>query len=168
MLAVLANVTNSLASAGTTKAPKIYPPWHNKSLTKDMWFKLEAYEEMERQLVASNEKCEKAEATVKQLMLDIAELRQTSSRFESELAQERVDRQLERSQDAHQKKELRNALRNVRDIVRASLASTRGDPPSQTGQHCTAKKRARDDDQSAQLSLSSMMWTDGLNEGPAD
>ena len=154
MLAVLANVTNSLASAGTTKAPKIYPPWHNKSVTKDMWFKLEAYEEMERQLVASNEKCEEAEATIKQLMLDIAELRQTSSRFESEVAQERVDREQERSQDAHQKKELRNALRNVRDIVRASLAAMRGDPPSVTGQHCAAKKRARFDDQGAQLSPS--------------
>ena len=63
-------------------------------------------------------------------MLGIAELRQTSSRFESELAQERVDRQLERSQAAHQNKELRKALRNVRDIVRASLAAIRGDPPS--------------------------------------
>ena len=54
-LAVLANVTNSLASAGTTKAPKIYPPWHNKSVTKEIWFRLQAYEEMERQLVARNE-----------------------------------------------------------------------------------------------------------------
>ena len=61
VLAVLANVTNALASAGTTKAPKIYPPWHNKSVTKEIWFRLQAYEEMERQLVASNEKCEKAE-----------------------------------------------------------------------------------------------------------
>ena len=108
MLAVLANVTNALASAGTTKAPKIYPPWHNASLTKAMYFKLAAHDDMERQLVASNEKCEEAEATIKQLMLDIAELRQTSSRFESQLAQERVERQLERSQDAHQKKELRH------------------------------------------------------------
>ena len=154
VLAVLANVTNSLANAGTTKAPKIYPPWHNKSLTKDMWFKLEACDEMERQLVASNEKCETAEATVKQLMLDIAELRQTSSRFESELAQERVDRQLERSQDAHLIKAQRKALREVRYIVRASLAASRGDPPSVTGQHYAAKKRARVDAQGAQLSLS--------------
>ena len=168
MLAVLANVTNALASAGTTKAPKIYPPWHNKSVTKDMWFKIEAYEEMERQLVASNEKCEKAEATNRQLMLDTAELGQRLSRVESELAQERVDREQERSQDAHLIKELRKALRNVRDIVRASLASTRGDPPSQTGQHCAAKKRARDEYQGAQISLSSMMWTDGLNDGPTD
>ena len=119
-----------------------------------MYFKLAAHDDMERQLVASNEKCEEAEATIKQLMLDIAELRQTSSRFESQLAQERVDRQLERSQDAHQKKELRNALRNVRDIVRASLAAMRGDPPSVTGQHCAAKKRARFDAQGAQLSPS--------------
>ena len=78
MLAVLANVTNALASAGTTKVPKIYPPWHNKSVTKDMWFKLEAYEEMERQLVASNKKCEEVEATNQQLMLDIAELSHTT------------------------------------------------------------------------------------------
>ena len=154
VLAVLANVTNSLASAGTIKAPKIYPPWHNKSVTKDMWFKLEAYEEMERQLVASNEKCEKAEATIRQLMLDTAELGQRLSRAESELAQEHVDREQERRQAAHQNKELRKALRNVRDIVRASLAASRGDPPSVTGQHCAAKKRARFDDQGAQLSPS--------------
>ena len=154
MIAVLANVTNALASAGTTKVPKIYPPWHNKSVTKDIWFKLEAYEEMERQLVASNEKCEKAEATNRQLMLDTAELRQSLSRAESELAEERVDREQERSQAAHQNKELRKALRNVRDIVRASLAASRGDPPSVTGQHCAAKKRARFDDQGAQLSPS--------------
>ena len=100
---------------------------------------------MERQLVASNKKCEEAEATIKQLMLDIAELRQTSSRFESELAQERVDREQERSQDAHRIKELRKALHEVRYIVRASLAASRGDPPSVTGQHCAAKKRARVD-----------------------
>ena len=154
---MLANVTNSLASAGTTKAPKIYPPWHNKSLTKEMYFKLAAHDDMERQLVASNEKCETAEATVKQLMLDIAELRQTSSRFESELAQERVDRQLERSQDAHQKKELRNALRNVRDIVRASLAAMRGDPPSVTGQHTASKKRPRDEDEDDRVSLQELV-----------
>ena len=90
MLAVLADVTNALASAGNTKVIKLHPPWHNKSLTKEMYFKLEAYDETERQRVASNKKCEEAEATNKQLMLDIAELRQTSSRFESELAQERV------------------------------------------------------------------------------
>ena len=119
-----------------------------------MWFKLEAYEEMERQLVASNEKCEKAEETNRQLMLDTAELGQRLSRVESELAQERVDREQERSQDAHLIKELRKALRNVRDIVRASLAAIRGDPPSVTGQHCAAKKRARVDDQGAQLSPS--------------
>ena len=132
----------------------IYPPWHNKSLTKEMYFKLAAHEDMERELYASNEKCEQAEATIKQLMLDIAELRQTSSRFESEVAQERVDREQERSQDAHRIKELRKALRNVRDIVRASLAASRGDPPSVTGQHCAAKKRARVDAEGAQLSLS--------------
>ena len=151
---MLANVTNSLASAGTTKAPKIYPPWHNKSLTKEMYFKLAAHDVMERQLVASNKKCEEAEATIKQLMLDIAELRQTSSRFESEVAQERVDREQERSQDAHRIKELRQALREVRYIVRASLAASRGDPPSVTGQHYAAKKRARVDAEGAQLSLS--------------
>ena len=151
---MLANVTNSLASAGTTKAPKIYPPWHNRSLTKDMYFKIEAHDEMERQRDASNEMCEQAEATNKQLRQDIAELRQSASRVESELAQERVDREQERSQAAHQNKELRKALRNVRDIVRASLAASRGDPPSVTGQHCAAKKRARFDDQGAQLSPS--------------
>ena len=119
-----------------------------------MWFKLEAYEEMERQLVASNKKCEEAEATNKQLMLDIAELRQRLWQRLSDLTQERVDREQERSQDAHLIKELRKALRNVRDIVRASLAAMRGDPPSVTGQHCAAKKRARFDDQGAQLSPS--------------
>ena len=147
-------MTNALASAGTTKANKIYPPWHNKSLTKEMYFKLAAHNDMERELFASNEKCEQAEATIEQLMLDIAELRQTSSRFESEVAQERVDREQERSQDAHRIKELRKALREVRYIVRASLAASRGDPPSVTGQHYAAKKRARVDAQGAQLSLS--------------
>ena len=151
---MLADVTNTAASAGNTKAIKTYPPWHNKSLTKEMFFKIAAHDDMERELAASNEKREEAEATIAQLMLDIAELRQTSSRVESELAQERVDRQLDRSQDAHLIKELRKALREVRDIVRASLASTRGDPPSVTGQHCAAKKRARFDDQGAQLSPS--------------
>ena len=119
-----------------------------------MYFKVHAYDQMVRQLQERNEKCKQQEATNEQLMLDIAKLRQTSSRFESEVAQERVDRELERSQDAHQKKELRNALRNVRDIVRASLAAMRGDPPSVTGQHCAAKKRARVDAQGAQLSPS--------------
>ena len=155
MLAVLANVTNALASAGTTKVPKIYPaPWHNKSLTKEMHFKLEAYDEMEGQLRARNEMCEQAEATNKQLRQDNAEFRRRFSRAESELAQERVDREQERSQAAHLNKELRKALRNVRDIVRASLAAMRGDPPSVTGQHCAAKKRARVDAQGAQLSPS--------------
>ena len=41
-----------------------------------------------------------------------------------------------------------------RNIVRASLAAMRGDPPSVTGQHCAAKKRARVDAQGAQLSPS--------------
>lgn len=109
---------------------------------------------MERQLQERNEMCKQQEATNEQLMLDTAELRQSLSRAESELAQERVDREQERSQDAHLIKELRKALRNVRDIVRASLASTHGDPPSVTGQHCAAKKRARVDDQGAQLSPS--------------
>ena len=154
MLAVLANVTNALASAGTTKVPKIYPPWHNKSLTKEMYFKIVAHDEMERQRDASNEMCEQAEATNKQLRQGNAELRQRLSRAESVLAQERVDREQERSQAAHLNKELRKALRNVRDIVRASLAAMRGDPPSVTGQHCAAKKRARIDAQGAQLSLS--------------
>ena len=131
MLAVLANVTNALASAGTTKVPKIYPPWHNKSLTKEMHFKLEAYDEMEGQLRARNEMCEQAEATNKQLRQDTAELGQRLSRAESELAQERVDREQERRQAAHQNKELRKALRNVRDIVRTSLAASRvGDWPA--------------------------------------
>ena len=130
------------------------PPWHNKSLTKEMYFKLEAYDEMQRQLRERDEMCKQAEAINEQLMLDAAERRQSVSRAESELAQERVDREQERSQAAHQNKELRKALRNVRDIVRASLAASRGDPPSVTGQHCAAKKRARFDDQGAQLSLS--------------
>ena len=65
------------------------------------------------------------------------------------MAQERVDREQERSQAAHhQNKELRKALRNVRDIVRASLASTHGDPPSVTGQHAASKKRPRDEPES--------------------
>ena len=49
---------------------------------------------------------------------------------------------------AHQKKELRNALRNVRDIARASLAAMRGDPPSVTGKHAASKKRPRDEPES--------------------
>ena len=84
-------------------------------------------------------------------MLDNAELRQRLSQRLSELAQERVDREQERSQDAHLIKELRKALRNVRDIVRASLASTRGDPPSVTGQHAASKKRPRDEDDRVSL-----------------
>ena len=149
MLAVLGNATNTPASAGITLLPavKLPPPWQNKSLTKDMYFKVQAYDQMVRQLQERNEMC-------KQLMLDTAELRQSLSRAESDLAQERVDRELERSQHAHLIKKLRNALRNVRDIVRASLAASRGDPPSVTGQHCAAKKRARFDDQGAQLSPS--------------
>ena len=73
MLAVLANVTNTPASAGITRLPavKLPPPWHNKSLTKDMYFKVQAYDQMERQLQERNEKCEEAEATNKQLMLDM-------------------------------------------------------------------------------------------------
>ena len=145
MLAVLANVTNALASAGTTKVPKIYPPWPNKSLTKELYCKLQAYDEMEGQLRARNEMCEQAEATNKQLRQDNAEFRRRLSRAESELAQERVDREQERSQAAHLNKELRKALREVRGIVRASIAFRRGDPPSVTGQHCAAKKRARVD-----------------------
>ena len=52
MLAVLANVTNAPASAGTTKEPKVYrgrtrAPWYNKSLTKDMYFRLQAFDEMQ-------------------------------------------------------------------------------------------------------------------------
>ena len=55
MLAVLANVTNAPASAGTTKEPKVYrgrtrAPWYNKSLTKEMYFRLQAIDDMERQL----------------------------------------------------------------------------------------------------------------------
>ena len=156
MLAVLTNVTNTPASAGITRLPaaKLPPPWHNKHLTKDIYFKVQAYDQMERQLQERNEMCKQQEATNEQLMLDTAELRQSLSRAESELAQEHVDREQERSQAAHQNKELRKALRNVRDIVRASLAAIRGDPPSVTGQHCAAKKRARFDDQGAQLSPS--------------
>ena len=119
-----------------------------------MYFKVQAYEKMERQLQERNEMCEQAEATNKQLRQDTAELGQRLSRAESELAHERVDREQERRQAAHQNKELRKALREVRDIVRASIASMRGDPPSVTGQHCAAKKRARFDDQGAQLSPS--------------
>ena len=156
MLAVLANVTNTPASAGITLLPavKLPPPWQNKALTKDMYFKVQAYDQMERQLQERNEMCKQQEATNEQLMLDTAELRQSLSQAESELAHERVDREQERSQAAHQNKELRKALRNVRDIVRASLAASRGDPPSVTGQHCAAKKRARVDAEGAQLSLS--------------
>ena len=122
-----------------------------------MYFKLAAHDDMERHLVASNEKCEEAEATNKQLMLHIAELRQSVSRVESELAQERVDREQERSQDAHLIKELRKALRNVRDIVRASLAAMRGDPPSVTGQHTASKKRPRDEDEDDRVSLQELV-----------
>ena len=157
MLAVLANVTNALASAGTTKVPKIYPPWHNKSLTKEMHFKLEAYDEMEGQLRARNEMCKQAEATNRQLMLDTAELGQRLSRAESELAQEHVDREQERRQAAHQNKELRKALREVRDIVRASIASMRGDPPSVTGQHTASKKRPRDEDEDDRVGLQELV-----------
>ena len=119
-----------------------------------MYFKVQKYDQMMRQLQERNEMCKQQEATNEQLMLDTAELRQSLSQAESELAHERVDREQERSQAAHQNKELRKALRNVRDIVRASLAASRGDPPSVTGQHCAAKKRARFDDQGAQLSPS--------------
>ena len=139
------------------KAPKIYKPWHNKALTKAMYLKLEAYDEMETQRDASNEMCEQAEATNKQLRQDNAEFRRRFSRAESELAQERVDRQLERSQDAHLIKELRKALRNVRDIVRASLAAMRGDPPSVTGQHTASKKRPRDEDEDDRVSLQELV-----------
>ena len=62
MLAVLANVTNALANTGTTTAPKIYPPWHNKSLTKEMYFRLQAIDDMERQLQEHKEMCKQAEA----------------------------------------------------------------------------------------------------------
>ena len=62
VLAVFANLTNALASAGTTKVPKIYPPWHNKSLTKEMYFRLQAIDDMERQLQEHNEMCKQAEA----------------------------------------------------------------------------------------------------------
>ena len=153
---MLANVTNTPASAGITFLPavKLPPPWQNKALTKDMYFRLQKYDQMMRQLQERNEMCKQQEATNEQLMLDTAELRQSLSQAESELAHERVDREQERSQAAHQNKELRKALRNVRDIVRASLAAMRGDPPSVTGQHCAAKKRARFDAQGAQLSPS--------------
>ena len=153
---MLGNVTNTPASAGITFLPavKLPPPWQNKALTKEVYFKVQKYDQMMRQLQERNEMCKQQEATNEQLMLDTAELRQSLSRAESELAQERVDREQERSQAAHQNKELRKALRNVRDIVRASLAASRGDPPSVTGQHCAAKKRARFDDQGAQLSPS--------------
>ena len=157
MLAVLANVTNALASAGTTKVPKIYPPWHNKSLTKEMHFKLQAYDEMEGQLRARNEMCKQAEATNRQLMLDTAELGQRLSRAESELAQEHVDREQERRQAAHQNKELLKALREVRNIVRASIASMRGDPPSVTGQHTASKKRPRDEDEDDRVGLQELV-----------
>ena len=119
-----------------------------------MYFKLEMHDHMVRQLEERNKMCEEVEATNKQFMMDVAELSQSLSQVGSELAQERVDREQERSQDAHLIKELRKALRNVRDIVRASLAAMRGDPPSVTGQHCAAKKRARFDAQGAQLSPS--------------
>jgi len=107
--------------------------------------KILAHDEMVRQLEERNKMCKEAEAINNQLTLDMDELLQSRSRVESELAQERVDHEQKRSQDAHLIKELRKALRNVRDIVRASLASTRGDPPSVTNQHSAAKKRARVD-----------------------
>ena len=130
MLAVLANVTNTPASAGTTKAIKLHPPWYNTALTKELYLKIVAHDEMESQRDASNKMCEQAEATNKQLRQDNAELGQRLSRAESELAQEHVDREQERRQAAHQNKELRKALREVRDIVRASNASIVGDRPA--------------------------------------
>ena len=67
VLAVLANVTNAPASAGTTKEPKVYrgrtkPPWYNRSLTKEMYFRLQAIDDMERQLQEHKEMCKQAEA----------------------------------------------------------------------------------------------------------
>ena len=71
MLAVLANVTNAPASAGTTKEPKVYraqgrpctrAPWYNRSLTKEMYFRLQAIDDMERQLQEHKEMCKQAEA----------------------------------------------------------------------------------------------------------
>ena len=150
-------MTNKLASAGATKCVKSYPPWHNRSLTKDMYFKLEMHDHMVRQLEERNKMCEEVEATNKQFMLDVAELSQSLSQVGSELAQERVDREQERSQDAHLIKELRKALRNVRDIVRASLAAMRGDPPSVTGQHTASKKRPRDEDEDDRVSLQELV-----------
>ena len=73
------------------------------------------------------------------------------------MREERVDREHERIQDAHQNKELRKALRNVRDIVRASLAAMRGDPPSVTGQHTASKKRPRDEDEDDRVSLQELV-----------
>ena len=93
----------------------------------------------------------------RQLMLDTAELGQRLSRAESELAQEHVDREQERRQAAHQNKELRKALREVRDIVRASIASMRGDPPSVTGQHTASKKRPRDEDEDDRVGLQELV-----------
>ena len=156
---MLADVTNTPASAGITLLPavKLPPPWQNKSLTKDMYFKVQAYDQMVRQLQERNEMCKQQEATNEQLMLDTAELRQSLSRAESDLAQERVDREQERSQAAHQNKELRKALRNVRDIVRASLAARRGDPPSVTGQHTASKKRPRDEDEDDRVGLQELV-----------
>ena len=109
------------------------------------------------QLQLRNAICKKAEATNKELRQDTAALRQSLSLAESELAQERVECQLERSQDAHLIKELRKALRNVRDIVRASLAAMRGDPPSVTGQHTASKKRPRDQDEDDRVSLQELV-----------
>ena len=122
-----------------------------------MYFKVQAYDPMMRQLQQLNEMCKQQEATNEQLMLDTAELRQSLSQAESELAHERVDREQERSQAAHQNKELRKALRNVRDIVRASLAASRGDPPSVTGQHTASKKRPRDEDEDDRVSLQELV-----------
>ena len=67
VLAVLANVTNAPASAGTTKEPKVYrgrtrAPWYNRSLTKKMYFRLQAIDDMERQLQEHKEMCKQAEA----------------------------------------------------------------------------------------------------------
>ena len=80
VLAVLANVTNTPASADTTKEPKHCYPWSNKHLTKQSYFKLQAYDQMARQLQVRNEVCKRQEATNEQLMLDTAALHQSLSR----------------------------------------------------------------------------------------
>ena len=108
-----------------------------------MYFKIEAYDKMERLLQAQNEICEQLEIDKKELALRLGQC-------ESVLAQERVDREVERREAKQKKeqqvqliKELQVTFRCVRTIVRESIAKIRGDPPSVALEHRSAKKRMR-------------------------